>query len=309
VKHILALGVALLLLAGCGTSNTETIKHDPMADTPPIPPPPAGFTKVRAAVIEFQDKTQRRGWYVRPIGDQGGEKFETIAVNSNRFNMINRMRLADLKKEQSEIGTIDPSEIAKAGRVRGVDYMFFGAITNFSVKITKTDKGFGAFKHLVGPLAPVDIDTSKTTVETVVDVDISLVNTTTAEIVAKQQGAVKKETVASAWGMKIFDIGGTAKNEVKIDEDSQGRILQWALDESFRKMLPTIDSKFSQPLPSYCPTCKTELPSGQKFCTKCGKGIEPQGCAKCGAKLEVNAKFCGGCGAKVEPPKPAGEDK
>lgn len=306
MKHFFAFSIATLLLLGCGTSNTETITRDASAETPPLPPPPAGFTKARAAVVEFQDKTGRRHWYTRPIGDQGAEKFETIAVNSQRFNMINRLRLGDLKKEQSEVGTVDPSEIAKAGKVRGVDYMFFGAITNFSVKITKNDKGFDIFGRVLRPLAPVDIDTSKTTVETVVDVDISLVNTTTAEIVAKKMGAVKKEMVASAWGMKIFDIGGTAKNEVKIDEDSQGRILQWALDTAFRDMVPAIDAKFSQPLPSYCPTCKVELGPGQKFCSKCGKGVEPQAC-KCGAKLEINAKFCGGCGAKVEPPKPAGD--
>ena len=76
---------------------------------------------------------------------------------------------------------------------------------------------------------------------------------------------------------------------------------------SWRPLGRQLRVTFSRPMPSYCPTCKTELPSGQKFCSKCGKGVEPQGCAKCGAKLELNAKFCGGCGAKVEPPKPADE--
>ena len=71
-------------------------------------------------------------------------------IRSSRFNLIERLRLNDLKKEQSEVGTVDPSEIAKAGKVRGVDYMFFGAITNFKVTVNKTRTGGGAFDYLPG---------------------------------------------------------------------------------------------------------------------------------------------------------------
>lgn len=311
MKNLALLALAGLLLAGCGTSTKEEYKADKMEAIGNYPAAPSGYTKVRAAVVEFQDKTAYagRGWYARPVGEQGGEQFETLVSRSNRFNLIERLRLADLKKEQSEVGTVDPSEMAKAGKVRGVDYMFFGAITNFKVTVNKSSTAGGAFDRLLGAAAPVHFDTSKTEVKTDVGVDVKLVNTTTGEIIAKDFGEVTRTDVASAWGMKIFDVGGSAKNELKIDADSQGKILRWALDESYKKLLPSIDDKFSRPLPSYCPNCKTELPAGQKFCAKCGKGVEAQACAKCGAKLEPNAKFCGGCGAKVEAPKPAGEDK
>jgi curli biogenesis system outer membrane secretion channel CsgG len=309
VKNFIALCLGTLLLVSCGTSTTETYKEDKMEAIGNYTPPPTGYTKPRAAIVEFQDKTSAhgRGWYAKPVGEQGGEQFETLVSRSDRFNLIERLRLSDLKKEQSEVGTVDPSEIAKAGKVRGVDYMFFGAVTNFKVLVNKTKTAGGIFDRVVGPVAPVSIDTSKTVVKTDVGIDVKLVNTTTGEIVVKEFAELTREDKASAWGVRVLGIGGDAKNELQIDADSQGKILRWACDATLKKMLDRIDSKFSRPMPSYCPTCKTELPSGQKFCSKCGKGVEPQGCAKCGAKLELNAKFCGGCGAKVEPPKPADE--
>jgi curli biogenesis system outer membrane secretion channel CsgG len=311
VKHFIALSAGMLLLVSCGTSTTETYSEDKMEAIGTYPPPPGGYTKPRAAIIEFQDKTQHhgRGWYAKPVGEQGGEQFETMVSRSDRFNLIERLRLSDLKREQSEVGTIDPSEIAKAGKVRGVDYMFMGAVTNFKVTVNKSKTGGGIFDRVVGPVAPLSIDTSKTVVKTDVGIDVKLVNTTTGEIVVKEFAELSREDKASAWGVRVLGIGGSAKNELQIDADSQGKILRWACDATLKKMLSRIDDKFSRPLPSYCPTCKTELPSGQKFCSKCGKGVEPQGCAGCGAKLEMNAKFCGGCGKKVEAPKPAGENK
>jgi len=297
--RILSLLALALFAAGCGTTTSENYSRDPMPDIGNYPARPATWHKVRVACNKFQDKTSNRMGYERPVGEQAGEQFETLVIRSDRFNVIERLQLENLLKEQGLEGVVDPAELAKPGKIRGVDYLFLGAITNFRVKINKTSTGGGIFDRVIRPIAPLDIDTSKTVVETQVGVDVKLVNTQTGEIVAKDFGEVKREDVASAWGVRVLGIGGDAKNELKIDADSQGKILRWALDESYKKMLPVIDSKFSRPQASYCPTCKVELAAGQNFCTKCGKGSAKAKCA-CGADLEPNAKFCGGCGKKVE---------
>ncbi len=53
-----------------------------------------------------------------------------------------------------------------------------------------------------------------------------------------------------------------------------------------------------------CPTCKTELEDGAKFCSVCGNKIEiPQqkiSCPVCGNPLAAGAKFCSICGTKTE---------
>lgn len=291
-------------VVGCGTSTSETYSKDALPDIGNYPPPPPGYTKVRAAVMKLQDKTNNAALHSRPIGEQAAEQLETLLVNSGRFNMVERLQLENVLKEQGLGGVVDPNELAKPGRVRGVDYLFLGAITEFSVKIVRTRTAGGIFDRVLPGIAPLDIDTSKTEIETRVAADIKLVNTTTGEIVAKDAEPVKRVDAASAWGVRILGIGGDARKDIKIDAESQGRIMRYALDQSLKRMLPAIDAKFSKPQPSYCPHCKAELAAGQNFCTKCGKSAAKPKC-KCGAELESGARFCGACGAKVEGAAPA----
>jgi len=297
-----ASALALAALVGCGTTTSEEYKRDAMPEIGNYPPKPATWTRVRVGCNKFMDKTNNRSSHSRPVGEQAGEQFETLIVRADRFSVVERLQLENILKEQGLEGVVDPAELAKPGRIRGVDYLFLGAITNFRVKINKTSTGGGIFDRVIKPIAPLDIDTKKTTIETQVGVDIKLVNTTTGEIVAKDFGEVSRIDTASAWGVRVLGIGGSANNELKIDEDSQGKILRWALDESFKKMLGPIDSKFSQVQPTTCPSCKIELPAGSNFCTKCGKTSLKPTCSKegCGTILETDAKFCGKCGTKVE---------
>ncbi len=314
------------LLVGCGATTSEKYERDAMPDIGNYPPKPAGYKKPRAAIIGFQDKTETvRGRAMRvsmtepgvieirdasnsPLAQQASDQFISLVVRSDRFSLIERTRVNDMLKEQGMTGVVDPAELAKPGKVRGIDYLFFGAVTNFRVKSNKIVKGGGFLDSVLGNIAPVDIDTSRTEVSTEVGLDIRLVNTTTGEIVASEFGEVKRTDTASAWGVRILGIGGDAENDLQIDEDSKGKILRWAIDETYKKILPPIDAKFSQAQLSYCPNCKTEMEPGKNFCTKCGKNIEPPKCAKCSKPLEPGAKFCGSCGAKVEE-APAPADK
>ena len=289
--------LSLIVLAGCGTSSEEKVTRDKMPDVGNYPPPPAGATtRLRAGVMEFEDKTGQK------VADAAGEQLETLALSSKRFNLIDRMAMKKLIKEQSLEGIVDPAELAKSGKIRGIDYMFVGSVTNFSLKTEKTANHGGALDRVVPGLAPVKIDTSKTVITTDIGVDIKLINTTTGEIVSKEFGEVKKELSASAWGVRVLGIGGDAKNNVQVDKDSQGKLMRYAVDEALRKMLPNIDDKISHPAAQVCPKCKTEFAPGSNFCTKCGTGAEAVKCAKCSTALELNAKFCGKCGTKVESP-------
>jgi curli biogenesis system outer membrane secretion channel CsgG len=294
MNRILSALSLAVVLAGCGTSNTETVTRDKMPDVGNYPPPPAGSnTRLRAGVVEFTDKTHQN------VADSAGEQLETLAVSSKRFNLIDRMAMKQLLHEQGLEGVVDPAELAKSGKIRGIDYMFVGVVTNFALKTEKTANQGGAFDRLIPGAAPLKIDTSKTVITTDIGVDIKLINTTTGEIVSKQFGEVKKELSASAWGVRVVGIGGDAKNNVQVDKDSQGKLMRYAVDEALRKMLPDIDDKISHPAAMLCPKCKTEIAAGANFCTKCGWSAESLKCAKCQAPLELNAKFCGKCGTKV----------
>ncbi|MEW6282201.1 MAG: SPFH domain-containing protein, partial [Candidatus Eremiobacterota bacterium] len=53
-----------------------------------------------------------------------------------------------------------------------------------------------------------------------------------------------------------------------------------------------------------CPSCKTEVPQGAKFCLNCGTAMPPPmpavvTCPGCQAQLPAGARFCANCGTKL----------
>lgn len=48
-----------------------------------------------------------------------------------------------------------------------------------------------------------------------------------------------------------------------------------------------------------CPSCKTILPKGAKFCFECGMKLAGSACPSCGNPIVAGAKFCLECGQKL----------
>jgi class 3 adenylate cyclase/tetratricopeptide (TPR) repeat protein len=48
-----------------------------------------------------------------------------------------------------------------------------------------------------------------------------------------------------------------------------------------------------------CPRCRTENPSGQRFCSACGQKLV-LACTDCGFENTLAARFCGGCGRQLD---------
>jgi class 3 adenylate cyclase len=48
-----------------------------------------------------------------------------------------------------------------------------------------------------------------------------------------------------------------------------------------------------------CPTCGTDNPAGNRFCSSCGTELNA-GCRRCGAAIPAEARFCANCGEPVE---------
>ena len=47
-----------------------------------------------------------------------------------------------------------------------------------------------------------------------------------------------------------------------------------------------------------CPSCKTQIPAGSKFCNHCGTKLDNK-CPNCGAIVTPGSLFCGECGTKL----------
>src|SRR6187455_1278568 len=112
MRYACAFAMTLAALTGCGTSTKEEYKRDPMTEIGNYQAKPEPWTRVRVACNKFMDKTNNRASHSRPVGEQAGEQFETLLVRSDRFNVIERLQLENILKEQGLEGVVDPAELS-----------------------------------------------------------------------------------------------------------------------------------------------------------------------------------------------------
>jgi curli biogenesis system outer membrane secretion channel CsgG len=233
----------LVLASGCATSSESASADTLTADVGKYPPPPPNLELKRAAVPSFLDATKGKGGSSsEKLGTLAADQLTTLLVNAERFNMIERAQLEQLLKEQDLEGIVDPNELAQPGKVRGVDYLVIGKITNFRVKAEKSETGFGLAK-VGNVLGGVDVKNQSTEIKVDVGVDLRVVDPTSGAIVAADFGEYQKTDTVGAFGLEILGANATAAGDLKIDEDNQGKLLRLALDHCIKKMLPKLDRK------------------------------------------------------------------
>ncbi len=302
------LSALALWLGGCASSS-ETAERDKLtANVGIYDPPPSGIYKARVGVPPFTVKEKAVG---SEVGDLAADQLDTLLVNTDRFNVIERTQLDQLLKEQGLEGIVRGDELAKQAKVRGVDYLLLGKVTNFRVKAEKTATGFG-LGDIAGPLGMhvggFDYKNKKSRVKSEIGVDIRLVDPSTGEVPVAQFGEYNRIDEIGAIGIEVLGTNAEAEADLKIDEDSKGRLLRLALDDAVKKMLRKTDSlllkkaaekKAEEPKPASttiesAPSTSTAPPSTNQ------PAVAKKFCASCGKELAAGVKFCPGCGAKVE---------
>ncbi len=241
MKHGAGILSLLALAAGC-TSSTETASRDTMTShVTKYDPPPAGLKRVKVGVPQFNvDTTRTMSVHKEEVGKDAADMLTTIADNTDRFEVIERAQLNQLLKEQGLEGVVDPEELAQPGRVKGVEYLLIGKVTNMRVKGTRAAKG-------VNILLIVGWQTAESRVKVECGVDIRLVDPTTGSLLASSFGEYNREDTVEALGLNILGFfGGGARAELEIDEDSRGKILRLACDDAMRKMLPKVDRRLME---------------------------------------------------------------
>ena len=237
--------VALTLLVvavGCRTSSESAEANDLTAHVGQYPPPPTNLKLKRAGVPQFLDASpkEKAKESVENLGALAADQATTLLVNTYRFDVIERAQLDQLLNEQGLEGIVDPNELAKPGKVSGVDYLVIGKITNYRVKIDKSAAGFslGTVTKYVG-LGDVKSDTTEITIDC--GIDLRVVNPTTGSVIAAEFGEYKKKDTLRAFGVSVLGANATAEGDLTLDEDNQGKILRLAIDHCLRKMVPKLD--------------------------------------------------------------------
>jgi len=317
MRFVTAAGVAGILTAaaGCVTSGESASKQKLTANVGKYDAPPAGIDRPRTGVPPFESTGKGSG---KELNDLAADQLTTLATNSERFDVIERAQLNQLLKEQGLEGIVKPDEIAQSGKVRGVDYLLIGKVSNLRVKAEQAKRGFGIGDIRLpggGSVGGFDFKRKDSTITAECGVDIRLVEATSGKVAAAQHSDYTRTDTIGAFGVEILGANAGADADLKVDEDNKGLILRLALDDAVREMLPKVDKVLlargkemkakaaaaapADPAPAAtaAPAAgSTAQPPAEQPKTETAKKF----CAGCGAQLAAGTKFCAGCGAKVE---------
>ncbi len=331
IGRILSIGLLsclVLAFVGCASSQ-ETAEADTLTkNVGKYPPPPPGIAIAKVGVPPFLVTESGKAVQDKSLGSLAADQLTSLVLLSNRFEVIERAQLGQLLREQGLEGVVDPSQLAKSGKVSGVDYLIYGKITNLRVKAEQSGTGINVASLPIPFVSSTGFDwrnkKSRITVEC--GVDLRMVDPTTGRVVAAHFGEFKRTDSIGAWGISILGVGAQADANLQLTEDNKGKILRLALDEALKKMLPQIDAELlrlakkrrgsaaagqsgTQAAASTikCPSCGKPVQAGAKFCPHCGKQIPqtkpkteaPKFCPSCGKPIKPGDKFCGNCGAKL----------
>jgi curli biogenesis system outer membrane secretion channel CsgG len=159
-------------------------------------PAEAQEARPRVAVLEFQNNSTW-GYWGRNLGQAATDELATQLVRSGAFTVVERQQIDAILREQhfGLSGAVNANTAAEIGKILGVQAVLLGSITQFS--IDRRTAGVGALRV--------------TYTEAETKMDVRLVNTTTAEIMAVAEGQGKTRLGGVRWErynfQRDFDAG------------------------------------------------------------------------------------------------------
>lgn len=320
--HVVA-GIGLLLcgagLIGCSHTSESASRDTLTGNVGQYPPPPSGVNRPRVGVPPF--KVSGEGGIFgggSDLNDLAADQMTTLLDQSGRFDVIERAQLQKLINEQNLEGIVTPGELAKQGKVRGVDYLLLGRVTNLRVKRESTSHGLGVGQ--VGGLVNLGgaaVNQNDVNIKTECGVDIRLVDPTTGQLMTSNFSEFNRSDSAGSLGVTILGANAQSSADVQLSEDDKGKILRLALDDALRKSLPKIDRflrnqpkkaeesapQQSSPPPQQQPAqAPAQQPPANASAASPAQNttVAKRFCPNCGHEVAQGAKFCPNCGQKLD---------
>ena len=214
MKPYLALALlAVLEVSACATESSRTV----------------AITKVESAARPFAGvrapiavgKFDNRSSYMRGIFSDGvdrlGSQAKTLLIThlqqTNRFNVLDRDNLAEMKQEAALA--------QKTQTIKGADYVVTGDVTEFGRKEVGDHQLFGLLGRGKKQIAYAKVS-------------LNVVKITTSEVVYSAQGAGEYELS----NREIIGFGGTAS----YDSTLNGKVLDLAMREAVNNLVGGIES-------------------------------------------------------------------
>lgn len=206
-----AAALGLALVTGCVSGAVE--QRDPKTYVKERPPK-AEADRKKVAVADFEDKS---GYGREQVGRPSADILNTVLVDCEQFAVYERQQLSkaldELKLGQS--GAIDPTTAAKAGKMIGVDYVFYGVVSKVGFRVEGTNVILYQEKKQVAEIT----------------VDCRMVHCESGRIVfAKQGDGLAKRTATGSLGM-----GGRMSYDSGLFADALRAAIYKMLDEMIDK--------------------------------------------------------------------------
>lgn len=210
---LLAAALIVSALAGCATESSQALVVPTVASAAR----PYTGTRSLIAVGKFDNRSSfMRGVFSDGVDRLGGQA-KTILIShlqqTNRFNVLDRDNMAELKQE---------SEYKKQGQnIKGADFIVTGDVTEFGRKEVGDHQLFGIMGR------------GKTQVA-YAKVTLNIVNITTSEVVYSAAGAGEY----SLSNREVLGFGGTASYDATLN----GKVLDLAMREAVDHLVAGVEA-------------------------------------------------------------------
>ncbi|WP_220091236.1 CsgG/HfaB family protein [Cupriavidus alkaliphilus] len=221
IKSCCLLGVAAaLLLAGCATETSTAL---PVQKVESASRPYHGV-RTPIAVGKFDNRSNyMRGVFSDGIDRLSGQAKTSLVTHlqqTNRFNVLERENLAEIKREAAIKN--------QAQRLKGADYVVTGDITEFGRKEVGDVQLFGILGRGREQVAYAKVN-------------LNVVNITTSEVVYATQGAGEYKLS----NREVIGFGGTAS----YDSTLNGKVMDLAMREAVNNLVSAIETGAWKPGP------------------------------------------------------------
>ncbi len=201
------------LMAGCATESSRAVQTQQVNTAGSI------YTGARApiAVGKFDNRSSFMRGVFSDGADRLGSQAKTILIThlqqTNRFNVLDRDNLAEIKQEAAFKGA--------AQQIKGASYVVTGDVTEFGRKEVGDQQLFGILGRGKSQIAYAKVN-------------LNIVNIQTSEVVYSTQGAGEY----SLSNREVIGFGGTAS----YDSTLNGKVLDLAIREAVNKLTEAIDA-------------------------------------------------------------------
>ncbi|MGF1496066.1 MAG: CsgG/HfaB family protein [Elainellaceae cyanobacterium] len=221
-----------------------------LSNVPPAPAHQSGSgllitqanTRPRIAVLDF-DYTPTIGSYLSAFpGFAEGVSVVLVdrLVNGGNYSVIERSQIEAVLQEQNlgQSGRVDASTAAQIGRILGVDAVIIGSITKFNYDVS--DRGINVF----------GVGTRREIIEAEVQLNVRMVNTSTAEIMRTAEGVGTAEDTASS--VRVTGVFGQDS-----DPENVQQVLSQATDLAIAEVVDSLNGAAAD-MADLPPTLPTE---------------------------------------------------